>query len=129
MAHSNMQGPGAEVRATGCTISHNSASGLWALAGARVRLTRCTLSSNECNGAACWDVASSLCAHGCEFADNTLHGVRVLHCATAALRGCQLHNNRVHALETGNTARVELDRCKLSGASHLCTSAFIPCPN
>lgn len=99
----------------------NEASGLWVVSQGDVSAAHCYFGDNRCNGAACWDAASSLSALRCVFQNNAANGVRYLYGATGALEGCMVAGNQDQGLEAGEAATaVRVSGSTLTGAP--------PCP-
>eukprot|EP00892_Ulva_mutabilis_P008524 jgi/Ulvmu1/6043/UM027_0020.1 len=99
-----VQGPAARATLRHTKSFQNEASGLWVVGQGDVSAAHCYFGDNRCNGAACWDAASSLSALRCVFQNNAANGVRYLYGATGTLESCMVAGNQEQGLEAGEAA-------------------------
>lgn len=106
----SVQGPGANVSMKHCTLANNEASGLWIVAGGTVTAESCDFQDNKCNGAAAWDLRSSIAARACTFRRNIANGLRLLYGASGSLLACTVAFNQDQGVEAGEAAtRLRID--------------------
>jgi hypothetical protein len=123
-----MQGPAARLTLKQCTLANNEASGLWVVAGGTVKAELCDFQDNKCNGAAAWDLRSSIVARSCTFRRNIANGLRLLYGASGSLLTCMVAFNQDQGLEAGEAAtrlRIEdsIITCMLPSFSPLAPSS------
>jgi Right handed beta helix region len=105
-----VQGPDARVTLKQCTLANNEASGLWIVAGGTVKAELCDFQDNKCNGAAAWDLRSSIVARSCTFRRNIANGLRLLYGASGSLLTCTVAFNQDQGVEAGEAAtRLRID--------------------
>ena len=111
------QGPDARVTLKHCTMANNEASGLWVVAGGSVTAESCDFQDNKCNGAAAWDLRSSIVARACTLRRNSANGLRLLYGASGSLLACTVVFNQDQGVEAGEAAtRLRIDDCTLTCA-------------
>lgn len=116
--HSCVQGPDARVCLKHCTMANNEASGLWVVAGGSVTAESCDFQDNTCNGAAAWDLRSSIAARACTFRRNIANGLRLLYGASGSLLACTVAFNQDQGVEAGEAAT----RLRIEASTITCTS-------
>lgn len=112
-----MQGPDARVSLKHCTMANNEASGLWVVSGGTVTAESCNFQDNKCNGAAAWDLRSSIAARACTFRRNIANGLRLLYGASGSLLACSVAFNQDQGVEAGEAAT----RLRIEDSTITCT--------
>lgn len=117
----SLQGPDSRIFMKHCTLSNNEASGLWIVAGAKVTAESCDFQDNRCNGAALWDVHSTIACRSCTFRRNCTNGLRILYGASASLLACTVAFNQDQGVEAGEAAT----RVRIEDSTLTCTQQHI----